>query len=70
MLVDLSKDELDEIVDALCCEHWDWNKRDYRSQLHQRWKIYKMFALVRRTMIEKDPKTGLWRHPQPVSRDS
>ena len=21
-------------------------------------------------MIEKDPKTGLWRHPQPVSRDS
>ncbi len=26
-----------------------------------------MFAPVRRTMIEKDPKTGLWRHPQPVS---
>ena len=21
-------------------------------------------------MIEKDPKTGLWKHPQPVSRDS
>ena len=21
-------------------------------------------------MIEKDPKPGLWRHPQPVSRDS
>ena len=21
-------------------------------------------------MIEKDPKTGLWRNPQPVSRDS
>ena len=21
-------------------------------------------------MIEKDPKTGLWRHPQPVFRDS
>ena len=21
-------------------------------------------------MIEKDPKTGLWRHPQPVSKDS
>ena len=21
-------------------------------------------------MIEKDPKTGLWRPPQPVSRDS
>ena len=29
-----------------------------------------MFVLVRRTMIEKDPKTGLWRHPQPLSRDS
>ena len=38
MLVDLSKKELDEIVDALCCEHWDWNKRDYRSQLHQQMK--------------------------------
>ena len=21
-------------------------------------------------MIEKDPKTGLWKYPQPVSRDS
>ena len=38
MLVDLSKDELDEIVDALCCEHWDWIKRDYRSQLPQKMK--------------------------------
>ena len=38
MLVDLTKKELDEIVDALCCEHWDWNKRDYRSQLHQKMK--------------------------------
>ena len=36
----------------------------------KRCKIYKMFALVWRTMIEKDPKSGLWRHPQPVSRDS
>ena len=36
MLVDLTKKELDEIVDALCCEHWDWNKRDYSWLLHQR----------------------------------
>ena len=38
MLVDLSKDELDEIVDALCCEQWDWKKREYRDQLHQKMK--------------------------------
>ena len=21
-------------------------------------------------MIEKDPKTGLWRHPQPITKES
>jgi len=36
MLIDLSKDELKEIVDALCCEHHDWKKREYREELHQK----------------------------------
>ena len=34
----INKEEFDEIVDALCSEHWDWNKREYRSQLHQKMK--------------------------------
>ena len=38
MLIELSKDELNEIVDALCIEHYDWKKREYREELYQKMK--------------------------------
>ena len=34
----INKEEFDEIVDALCSEHWDWNKREFRSNLYQKMK--------------------------------
>ena len=35
----IDKEEFDEIVDALCNEHWDWNKREFRSNLYQKMKL-------------------------------
>ena len=27
----IDKEEFDDIVDALCSEHWDWQKREFRD---------------------------------------
>ena len=35
----INKQEFDEIVDALCNEHYDWDKREFRSNLYQKMKI-------------------------------
>ena len=35
----IDKEEFDDIVDALCCEHWDWNKREFRDKLYQKMKL-------------------------------
>ena len=35
----INKEEFDDIVDALCCEHWDWNKRESRDKLYQKMKL-------------------------------
>ena len=37
----INKEELDEIVDSLCNEHWDWNKREFRSKLYNKMKLVK-----------------------------
>tara|TARA_B100001029_G_scaffold122308_1_gene101715 strand:+ start:831 stop:1025 length:195 start_codon:yes stop_codon:yes gene_type:complete len=34
----IDKQEFDEIVDALCNEHYDWDKREFRSNLYQKMK--------------------------------
>ena len=34
----INKEEFDEIVDALCNEHYDWEKREFRSNLYQKMK--------------------------------
>ena len=35
----IDKQEFDEIVDALCNEHYDWDKREFRSNLYQKMKV-------------------------------
>ena len=35
----INKEELDEIVDSLCNEHWDYNKREFRSKLYYKMKL-------------------------------
>ena len=35
----IDKEEFDDIVDALCCEHWDCNKREFRDKLYQKMKL-------------------------------
>ena len=35
----IDKQEFDEIVDALCNEHYDWDKREFRSNLYQKMKL-------------------------------
>ena len=35
----INKEEFDEIVDALCNEHWDYNKREFRDELSQKMKL-------------------------------
>ena len=42
----INKEEFDEIVDALCSEHADWSKRQFRDDLYQKMK------LVQRVMNE------------------
>ena len=37
----INKEEFDEIVDALCNEHSDWNKREFRDKLYQKMKLVK-----------------------------
>ena len=37
----INKEEFDEIVDALCNEHWHWNKREFRHKLYQKMKLVK-----------------------------
>ena len=37
----INKEELDEIVDALCSEHWKPNKREFRDKLYQKMKLVK-----------------------------
>ena len=37
----INKEELDEIVDSLCNEHWDYNKREFRSKLYYKMKLVK-----------------------------
>ena len=37
----INREEFDEIVDALCSEHWDWNKREFRDKLYQKMKLVK-----------------------------
>ena len=37
----INKEELDEIVDALCSEHWIPNKREFRDKLYQKMKLVK-----------------------------
>jgi len=37
----INKEEFDEIVDALCSEHWDWKKREFRDKLYQKMKLIK-----------------------------
>ena len=42
----INKEEFDEIVDALCNEHWEPSKREFRSDLYQK------MLLVQRVMNE------------------
>ena len=35
----IDKEEFDDIVDALCSEHHDWEKREFRSNLYQKMKL-------------------------------
>ena len=35
----IDKKEFDEIVDALCSEHVDPHKREYRDKLHSKMKL-------------------------------
>ena len=35
----IDKEEFDEIVDALCSEHVDPRKREYRDKLHSKMKL-------------------------------
>ena len=35
----IDKKEFDDIVDALCSEHHDWNKREFRDKLYQKMKL-------------------------------
>ena len=37
----IDKEEFDDIVDALCSEHADWDKRQFRSDLYQKMKLVK-----------------------------
>ena len=37
----INKEELDDIVDALCSEHADWDKRQFRDDLYQKMKLVK-----------------------------
>ena len=37
----IDKQEFDEIVDALCNEHYDWDKREFRSNIYQNMKLVK-----------------------------
>ena len=37
----INKEEFDEIVDALCSEHCDYNKREFRSKLYYKMKLVK-----------------------------
>ena len=37
----INKEELDEIVDSLCNEHWDYDKRGFRSELYNKMKLVK-----------------------------
>ena len=37
----INKEEFDEIVDALCSEHSDYNKREYRDNLYQKMRLVK-----------------------------
>ena len=35
----IDKKEFDDIVDALCSEHHDWEKREFRDNLYQKMKL-------------------------------
>ena len=35
----IDKEEFDDIVDALCCEHADWHRRQFRDDLYQKMKL-------------------------------
>ena len=35
----ITKEEFDEIVEALCKEHWDYNKRKFRQNLYEKMKL-------------------------------
>ena len=35
----INKEEFDDIVDALCYENHDWDKRQFRSDLYQKMKL-------------------------------
>ena len=35
----IDKQEFDEIIDSLCNEHWDYNKREFRSKLYHKMKL-------------------------------
>ena len=37
----INKEEFDDIVDALCCEHWDIHKRQFRDELYRKMKLVK-----------------------------
>jgi len=37
----INKEEFDEIVDALCNEHWEPSKREFRDNLYQKMKLVK-----------------------------
>ncbi len=37
----IDKKEFDEIVDALCSEHWDIHKRQFRDKLYRKMKLVK-----------------------------
>ena len=35
----IDKEEFDDIVDALCSEHHDWDKREFRYNLYLKMKL-------------------------------
>ena len=65
MLVDLSKKEIKVIMSSLM------NDDTTHTELYEKLSNLNQVCTCKEDKwLKKDPKTGLWKHPQPVSRDS
>ena len=64
MLVDLTKKEIEIIMSSLM------NDDSTHTELYNKVSNLSQVCTCKENNDWKRPKTGLWRHPQPVSRDS